>query len=79
MTTSEISFYVDTLLVEAVLANPEHFYKKGGFITDLLSKIKQYFASKIDPKHPTTSVLMNWLLVLFGFFLDLSVWAHGAY
>jgi hypothetical protein len=56
MSNSEISFYVDTLLVEAVLSDPK-LYKKGGFVSDLFSKIKDYFASKIDPRNPVRSVL----------------------
>lgn len=55
-TTSEINFYVDTLLVESALAEP-HLYKKAGFITDALSRIKEYLASKIDKEHPIPSVL----------------------
>lgn len=55
-TSSEISFYVDTLLVETVLAEPR-FHKKAGMLTDVLSQVKDYFASKIDHEHPVTSVL----------------------
>lgn len=53
---SQISFYVDTLLVETVLSEP-HFHKKAGFVADLLSKVKDYFGSKINPNDPTGSVL----------------------
>ena len=53
---SQISFYVDTLLVETVLSEP-HFYKKAGFVSDLLSKVKDYFGSKINPNDPAGSVL----------------------
>lgn len=55
-TTGEISLYVDAMLVETVLADPK-LYKKGGFITDLLTKVKDYFAEKIDPNNPVKSVL----------------------
>lgn len=55
-TTGEISLYVDAMLVETVLGDPK-LYKKGGFITDLLTKVKDYFASKIDPNNPVKSVL----------------------
>lgn len=55
-TSGEISFYVDTLLVETALAEP-HFYKKAGFIADALSRIKEYLSSKIDRDHPVASVL----------------------
>lgn len=56
MSNSEISFFVDTLLVETILGDPR-LYKKAGFVSDLLSKVKGYFASKIDPNNPTESVL----------------------
>lgn len=56
MSSREISFYVDTLLVERALAE-SHFYKKAGFISDLLSRVKEYFGSKIDPNNPAASVL----------------------
>lgn len=55
-TSGEISLYVDALLVETVLADPK-LYKTGGFLGDLLTKVKDYFASKIDPNHPVASVL----------------------
>lgn len=55
-TSGEISFYVDTLLVETVLAEP-NLYKKAGFITDALSRIKEYLSSKIDKDNPVASVL----------------------
>lgn len=53
---SQISFYVDTLLVEAVLADPK-FYKKGGVVSDLLDSFKSYFSAHINPETPVTSVL----------------------
>jgi hypothetical protein len=56
MSNGEISFYVDTLLVETVLSEP-HFYKKAGFVSDLLTKVKDYFGSKIDKSDPAGSVL----------------------
>lgn len=56
ISSSEISFCVDTLLVEAVLADPK-FYKKAGFVQDLLGKVKDYFSHQIDPKNPVKSVL----------------------
>lgn len=53
MTSSrEISFYVDTLLVETVLSEP-NFYKKA----DLESSVSAYFKSKIDPANPAASVI----------------------
>jgi hypothetical protein len=53
---TEISFYIDTLLVETVLAEPV-LYKKAGFMSDVLSRVKEYFESKIDKEHPVESVL----------------------
>jgi hypothetical protein len=56
MLNSEISFLVDTMLVETVLAEPS-LYKRAGFVSDLLSRVKEYFASKIDPNNPTASII----------------------
>lgn len=56
MSSSAISFCVDTLLVEAVLADPK-LYKKAGFVQDLLGKVKDYFSHQIDPANPVGSVL----------------------
>ena len=56
ISNSEVSFCVDTLLVETVLAEPK-FYKKAGFVQDLLAKAKDYFSHQIDPKNPAGSVI----------------------
>lgn len=56
ISNSEVSFCVDTLLVETVLADPK-FYKKAGFVQDLLGKAKEYFSHQIDPKNPVGSVI----------------------
>jgi len=56
ISNSEVSFCVDTLLVETVLADPK-LYKKAGFVQDLLAKVKDYFSHQIDPKNPVSSVL----------------------
>lgn len=56
ISNSEVSFCVDTLLVETVLADPK-FYKKAGFVQDLLGKAKEYFSHQIDPKNPVKSVI----------------------
>lgn len=56
MSSSEVSFCVDTLLVEAVLADSK-FYKKAGFVQDLLARVKDYFSHQIDPANPVSSVL----------------------
>jgi hypothetical protein len=78
----EVSFCVDTLLVETVLCD-DRMYKKAGLITDLLSKVKTYFMAHIDKEHPVESVLKLlapgalWLLMQgiglgkWGFFLGL--------
>lgn len=78
----EVSFCVDTLLVETVLCD-DRMYKKAGIITDLLSKVKEYFMAHIDKEHPVESVLKLlapgaiWLLMQglglgkWGFFLGL--------
>src|SRR5271166_5746096 len=42
---TEISFYIDTLLVETVLAEPA-LYKRASVMSDILSRVKEYFASK---------------------------------
>lgn len=54
--SSEVSFCVDTLIVETVLADPK-FYKKAGIITDVLTRIKNEFMGHIDKSHPVESVL----------------------
>lgn len=56
MSSSEVSLAVDMLLVETVLAD-DKFYKKAGFIADVLSRVKDYFGSFIDKNHPVESVL----------------------
>lgn len=56
MSNSQISLYADILLIEAILSEP-HLYKKAGFVSDLLSRVEEYFESKIDPSNPAGSVL----------------------
>lgn len=56
LSNSEVSFCVDTLLVETILAD-DKFYKQGGFVSDVLSKVKDYFGSKIRPDHGVEDVL----------------------
>lgn len=56
MSSSEVSFCVDTLLVETVLSDPK-LYKTAGFVQDLLGKVKDYFSHQIDPKNPVGSVI----------------------
>src|ERR1700676_1554049 len=56
MSKGEISLYVDLLLAEAIFAEPS-LYKKAGFGSDLFSKMKDYFGSRIDKNNPEASVL----------------------
>lgn len=53
---SEVSFCVDTLLVETVLADSK-FYKKAGFVSDILNGAKGYFDANIDKNNPVASVI----------------------
>lgn len=53
---SEVNFLVDTLLIETVLADPK-FYKKAGFVSDLLTKAKEYFGAHINQQDKLGSVL----------------------
>lgn len=53
---SEVSLCVDALLVETVLAD-NRFYKRAGFIADVLSRIKGEIMGHIDKEHPVASVL----------------------
>lgn len=51
MIKGEVQFYMDTLLVETLLAEPQ-LYKKA----DLKSSVEQYFSSKIDKDNKVDSV-----------------------
>lgn len=56
---SEISFYVDTLIVETLLSNKD-LYKnaqESGLANSLIQKTKEYFSNQIDPDDKTGSVL----------------------
>lgn len=55
ISNSEISFCVDTMLVEAYLAEPK-LYKKAGVISDFMDRVKEYFSAHIDQKNPVSSV-----------------------
>lgn len=52
----EISLYVDAMLLETVLSDSK-FHKKGGELSDIIGKVKDYFGSKYDPEHPNASVI----------------------
>jgi hypothetical protein len=56
ISNSEVSFCVDTLLVETILAEPK-LYKTAGFVSDLLEKVKEYFSAQMTPGEPVSSVL----------------------
>lgn len=56
LSNSEISFCVDTLLVETILSD-DKFHKTAGFVSDVLSRVKEYFGSKIRPDHGVEDVL----------------------
>lgn len=56
----EISFYVDTLIVEAIVGD-ERLYKKAsgdGLVAPLIDKVKSYVENQIDPNDKAGS-LMN--------------------
>jgi hypothetical protein len=58
-TNTEISFYVDTLIVESILRD-ETLIKNsadGGLITGLIQKVKDYVSNHIDPNDKSGSVL----------------------
>jgi len=56
---SEISFYVDTMIVETLLSN-ESLYKTAqasGLFSQLIDKVKNYFGNHIDPNDKSGSLL----------------------
>lgn len=58
-TNSEISFYVDTMIVEALLVDPglSKTAQAGGLISQLVEKVKGYFGSKVDPNDKSGSLI----------------------
>ena len=56
ISNSEVSFYVDTLLVETILSD-DKFHKTAGFVSDVLSKVKDYFGAHIRKDHAVADVL----------------------
>ncbi|HEY5268615.1 MAG TPA: hypothetical protein VII94_05860 [Candidatus Saccharimonadales bacterium] len=66
MSDGSIKFVLDTMLVDALIADPKT-YKKAGAIADALSYVKSYFEQHIDKNDPEKS-LINELApgVLFG-------------
>lgn len=84
LSNSEVSFCVDTLLVETILSD-DKFHKTAGFVSDVLSKVKEYFGAHIRPDHGVEDVLKVlapgalWLLLQgmglgkWGFLLGLLI------
>lgn len=56
LSNSEVSFCVDTLLVESILSD-DRFHKTAGFVSDVLGKVKDYFGAHIRPEHGVEDVL----------------------
>jgi hypothetical protein len=55
--SSEVSLYVDLMLIDSILCSDDKFHKKAGFINDLLSRMKEYFGEHIDKSNPANSVI----------------------
>lgn len=58
-TSSEVSFYVDSLIIEAILKD-EKLYKQadaGGMVTSLIDKVKGYVGNHIDPNDKSGSLI----------------------
>lgn len=73
MNKSQIDFYVDTLIVEAILAD-ERLYKKAdtnSLVMSLIGKIKEYVSNHIDPNNKAASIITilgpGVILNAFGF------------
>lgn len=66
MSDSSIKFVLDTMLVDALVADPKT-YKKAGAVAEALGYVKSYFEQNIDKENPEKS-LINELApgVLFG-------------
>lgn len=56
-TSSDISFYVDCLIIEALAQDEMIKRADGGLVMTLVSKLKDYVSSKIDPNNKVSSVL----------------------
>jgi hypothetical protein len=57
--TSEVSFYVDSLIIEAILKD-EKLYKQadaGGMVASLIDKVKGYVGNNIDPNDKSGSLI----------------------
>jgi hypothetical protein len=63
---SEISLYVDAMIIESVARDPALLKRAaiGDTIMSLINKVKSYFGSKINPANKTESILN--LLAPFG-------------
>lgn len=56
MSSSEVSLYVDMMLIENLLSDSK-FTKKAGIVSDLLDRMKEYFDQHIDKSKPAASVI----------------------
>jgi hypothetical protein len=56
LSNSEVSFYVDTLLVETILSD-DKFHKTAGFVGDVLEKVKSELGAHIRKDHAVEDVL----------------------
>src|SRR5579885_2506981 len=59
ITDRDISFYVDTLIVEAIVGD-EKLYKQaatGGLVMGLIDKVKEYVGNQIDPNDKAGSLI----------------------
>ncbi len=56
MSNGRVTFLTETLVIEAILADPKMLKNASG-ISDILSAVEEYFKSKIDKNHTTASVL----------------------
>jgi hypothetical protein len=70
MIKGEVQSYMDTLLVETLLAEPK-LYKKA----DLSSSVGQYFSSKIDKENPVSSIFDEFIAP--GLMVKLFGWKWG--
>lgn len=58
MNNKELEFYVDTLIVEALLSNNDlSKTAQSSMVQDLISKVKHYFDNHIDPDDKSGSIL----------------------
>lgn len=54
---SEIKFYTDTMIIEALLSDDKFYKKADGSISQLTDSVKNYVSNHIDPEDRTGSLL----------------------